>query len=73
MKKATPNTPTGKSGPTTVHIDTGPEVRAMARERIGPVKPGQVIPDKRAGKKPGQKPGRKAKHKLPAGAQPEAE
>ena len=65
MKKATPSTPTGKPGPLTVHFDQGKDVRAIARERVGPVKPAQVIKDKKLRKKP--------KHKLPPGSETDAE
>ena len=53
------------AGVTVIHFDQGKDVRAIARERLGPVKPGQVIPDKKFRKKP--------KHKLPAGTESEAE
>jgi len=65
MKKATPSTPVSKPGPTTVHFDQGKDVRAIARERVGPVKAAQVIKDKRQRKKP--------KHKLPPGSETETE
>ena len=44
-------------------FDQGKEVRAIARERLGMVKPGQVIDS--------PKPARKKKHKPPAGTLPE--
>lgn len=46
-------------------FDQGKEVRAIARERVGVVKPGQVLEDKKERKKP--------KHKPPAGTLPEIE
>jgi hypothetical protein len=64
MKKATPVTPTEKSA-STFRFDQGKDVRAIARERVGPVKPAQIIKDKKLRKKP--------KHKLPPGAEAEAE
>jgi hypothetical protein len=68
MKKSTPSTPNSrarKTSPTTLRFDQGKDVRAIARERVGTVKPAQVIKDKKQRKKP--------KHKLPAGVAPEAE
>ena len=46
-------------------FDQGKEVRAIARERVGRVKPAQVIPEKKQRAKP--------KHKPPAGTIPEAD
>jgi hypothetical protein len=68
MKK--PSTPTpgarsAKTGALTVKFDQGKDVRSIARERVGAVKPAQIIKDKKQRKKP--------KHKLPAGSEPEAE
>lgn len=66
MKNTSRRKPSKKaSGKITGRFDQGKEVRAIARERVGTVKPGLVIEDKKERKKP--------KHKLPAGAEPEAE
>jgi len=46
-----------------VRFDQGKEVRAIARERVGTVKPAQVIEDKKRRTRP--------KHKPPAGTLPE--
>ena len=51
-----------------IRFDQGKEVRAIARERVGPVKPAQVVPDAKD-----KKLLRKPKHKPPAGAIPESE
>jgi hypothetical protein len=64
MKKATPVIPTEKPA-SIVRFDRGQDVRAIARERVGPVKPAQIIKDKKLRKKP--------KHKLPPAAEAEAE
>jgi hypothetical protein len=49
-------------------FDQGKEVRAIARERVGSVKPAQVIPSQASKDK---KKRRKPKHKPPAGTLPE--
>ena len=41
-----------KSKPATVRIDSGKEIRAIARERVGTVKPSQAIQPKKDRKKP---------------------
>jgi hypothetical protein len=68
MKKSSTPTPSAQSAKTsasTVRFDQGKDVRAIARERVGTVKPAQIIKDKKQRKKP--------KHKLPAGSETEAE
>ncbi|HXP87181.1 MAG TPA: hypothetical protein VN841_20790 [Bryobacteraceae bacterium] len=71
MKPTRRRKPVKKAGPkNSLRFDQGKEVRAIARERVGPVKPGQVIPAL-AGKD--KKRGRKPKHKPPAGSLPEVE
>ena len=54
-------------GPPPLRFDQGKEVRAIARERVGTVKPAQVIPSRED-----KKAGRKLKHKPPAGTLPES-
>ena len=51
--------PRKKSGALTVKLDTGKEIRSIARERVGTVKPSQAILPKKSRKKP--------KHKKPPG------
>jgi phage anti-repressor protein len=46
---------TQKSASTTVKIDTGKEIRAIARERVGKVKASEVITPKKERKKPKHK------------------
>jgi hypothetical protein len=68
MKKSstpTPNLRSAKSGASTVKFDQGKDVRAIARERVGAVKPAHIIEDKKRRRKP--------KHKLPAGSEIAAE
>ena len=48
-----------KAGTITHKIDTGKEIRAIARERVGKVKASEVITPKKERKKP--------KHKKPVG------
>jgi len=73
--KSRPAKSTGTAGPKSAEprpekfdqgkFDQGKEVRAIARERVGAVKPGQVIEDKKQRKKP--------KHKPPAGTWEQSE
>jgi hypothetical protein len=73
MKKSstpTPSARSAKSGASTVKFDQGKDVRAIARERVGTVKPAQIIPSKVSKDKKQRK---KPKHKLPAGSETEAE
>ena len=65
MKPASRNPGKKAGAKSSPRFDQGKEVRAIARERVGAVKPALVIEDKKERKKP--------KHKLPAGAEPEAE
>ncbi len=69
MKKAIPSTPRARPAKrlarSTIHFDQGQDVRAIARERVGPVKPAQIIKDKKLRKKP--------KHKLPPAMEGEME
>jgi len=62
MKPAKTHKPRKSKGPD--RFDQGKEVRTIARERIGIVKPGQVIEEKKERRKP--------KHKPPAGTIPES-
>jgi hypothetical protein len=55
-----------RKGPGPPKFDQGKEVRAIARERIGAVKPGQVLPDTKDKTRT-----RKLKHKPPAGTLPD--
>lgn len=59
MKQASRRKP-GRKAP---RFDQGKEVRAIARERVGAVKPAQVILEKKRRSRP--------KHKPPAGTLPE--
>jgi hypothetical protein len=70
MKQARRRKPREHKPKTSGRFDQGKEVRAIARERVGPVKPGQVIPAQAAKAK---KRVRKPKHKPPAGILPETE
>ena len=65
MKPNKPPKPQSGQPPTGLpKFDQGKEVRAIARERVGIVKPAQVIEEKKQRRKP--------KHKLPAGTIPES-
>jgi len=70
MKPASRNPGKKAGAKSSPRFDQGKEVRAIARERVGPVKPGQVIPAKLTKDK---KQRRNPKHKPPAGSLPEAE
>ena len=66
-RKAPPKATSAPPHPAPLRFDQGKEVRAIARERVGVVKPAQVIPsheDKKERRKP--------KHKPPAGTLPES-
>jgi hypothetical protein len=70
MKPAKRRKPRKIKAKTPARFDQGKEVRAIARERVGPVKPGHALPTPASKDK---KRVRKPKHKPPAGSMPDPE